>query len=136
MRLRRGYADSSTCTMKPTSPQPGTAGAELMVTSAKLLVIRIRNLRYQYPDGTVALNGVDFDLHAGECVAVLGANGSGKTTFVRHLNGLLRGEGSVEVCGVEIGDRVSRRTLAGVRSRVGMVFQTSDEQLFMPTVLE
>ena len=42
-----------------------------------------------YPDGTQALDGVDFHLEAGECVALFGANGSGKTTFVLHLNGLL-----------------------------------------------
>jgi cobalt/nickel transport system ATP-binding protein len=99
-------------------------------------IVDVRGLRYRYPDGTVALDGVDFQLRAGECVAVLGANGSGKTTFVRHLNGLLRGEGSVEVCGLEIDSRASGTTLAAVRSRVGLVFQNSDEQLFMPTLLE
>jgi len=95
-------------------------------------VIEVRNLRYRYPDGTQALDGIDFHLDAGECVALLGANGSGKTTFVLHLNGLLEGEGSVEVCGMPVG----KRTLAQVRAKVGLVFQDSDEQLFMPTVLE
>jgi cobalt/nickel transport system ATP-binding protein len=103
---------------------------------AGLPIINVRGLRYRYPDGTVALDGVDFQLRAGERVAVLGANGSGKTTFVRHLNGLLRGEGSVEVCGLVIDARATASTLAAVRSRVGLVFQNSDEQLFMPTVLE
>ncbi len=95
-------------------------------------VIDVRGLRYRYPDGTQALEGIDFHLNAGECVALLGANGSGKTTFVLHLNGLLEGEGSVEVCGLA----VSRATLDQVRAKVGLVFQDSDEQLFMPTVLE
>jgi len=95
-------------------------------------VIDVRGLRHQYPDGTQALNGVDFHLNAGECVAVLGGNGSGKTTFVLHLNGLLEGEGSVEVCGM----RVVKDRLAEIRAKVGIVFQDSDEQLFMPTVLE
>lgn len=96
-------------------------------------VLTVRGLHHRYPDGTQALNGVDFDLHEGECVALLGANGSGKTTFVLHLNGLLEtGNGSIEVCGIP----VSRTTLDQVRAKIGLVFQDSDEQLFMPTVLE
>jgi cobalt/nickel transport system ATP-binding protein len=59
-------------------------------------------------------------------------NGSGKTTFVLHLNGLLAGEGEVRVCGVP----VEKKTLADVRRRVGLLFQDPDEQLFMPTVIE
>jgi cobalt/nickel transport system ATP-binding protein len=95
-------------------------------------LIEVRDLRYRYDDGTVALDGVDFQLFAGETVAVLGANGSGKTTFVLHLNGLLQGQGSVTVCGLP----VQPATLAQVRQKVGLVFQDSDNQLFMPTVLE
>jgi cobalt/nickel transport system ATP-binding protein len=96
-------------------------------------VIEVRGLRYRYPDGTQALDGIDFHLDAGECVALLGANGSGKTTFVLHLNGLLQGEASLlEVCGLP----VRQDTLAAIRAKVGLVFQDSDEQLFMPTVLE
>jgi cobalt/nickel transport system ATP-binding protein len=95
-------------------------------------LIEVRDLRYRYDDGTVALDGVDFQLFPGETVAVLGANGSGKTTFVLHLNGLLQGQGSVTVCGLP----VQPATLAQVRQKVGLVFQDSDNQLFMPTVLE
>jgi energy-coupling factor transporter ATP-binding protein EcfA2 len=98
-------------------------------------VIDVRALRYRYPDGTLALDGIDFRLDPGECVAVFGANGSGKTTFVLHLNGLLRGEGSVEVCGRQIDAVTKAGALAEIRARVGLVFQNSDEQLFMPTVL-
>ena len=94
--------------------------------------IKVQGLRYRYPDGTQALNGIDFHLDAGESVALFGAKGSGKTTFVLHLNGLLRGEGSVEICGMPLTDA----TLEPIRSKVGVVFQDSDEQLFMPTVLE
>jgi cobalt/nickel transport system ATP-binding protein len=95
-------------------------------------VIEVRNLRYSYPDGTQALDGIDFHLESGECVALLGANGSGKTTFALHLNGLLDGMGSIEVCGLP----VNQQTLTKIRAKVGLVFQESDEQLFMPTVLE
>ncbi|HEY7337849.1 MAG TPA: ABC transporter ATP-binding protein [Bryobacteraceae bacterium] len=95
-------------------------------------VVEVRNLHYRYADGTQALDGIDFHLDAGECVALLGANGSGKTTFVLHLNGLLQGEGKVEVCGMP----VTKDNLASIRAKTGVVFQDSDEQLFMPTVLE
>ncbi len=93
-------------------------------------------LRYRYPDGTLALDGVNFCLRPGECVAVFGPNGSGKTTFILHLNGLLRGEGWVEVGGARLDARAGPDVLAQVRADVGLVFQNSDEQLFMPTVLE
>ncbi len=95
-------------------------------------VVEVNGLRYRYPDGTLALDGVDFSLAAGETVAVFGPNGSGKTTFVLHLNGLLEGEGRVHVCGMAVG----KDTLQSIRSKVGLVFQDPDEQLFMPTVLE
>jgi len=95
-------------------------------------LIDTRGLRYRYPDGTLALDDISFQLWPGETVAVLGANGSGKTTFVLHLNGLLEGEGSVSICGMP----VNRQTLPLIRRKVGVVFQDPDEQLFMPTVLE
>jgi len=82
-------------------------------------VIIARNLHYKYEDGTVALAGVDFDLFPGETVAVFGGNGSGKTTFVLHLNGLLEGQGTIEVCGLP----VRGETLKQVRQKIGIVFQ-------------
>ena len=95
-------------------------------------LIDVRGLRFRYDDGTAALNGIDFQLAPGETVALLGANGSGKTTFVMQLNGLLRGEGTVEVCGLP----VNSRNLAAIRRKIGLVFQDSESQLFMPSVLE
>jgi cobalt/nickel transport system ATP-binding protein len=95
-------------------------------------LIEVRNLHFRYPDGTQALRGVDFRLEAGETVILLGANGSGKTTFVLHLNGLLQGEGDIRVCGMKL----EKSNLQEIRRRIGMVFQDADEQLFMPTVLE
>ncbi len=95
-------------------------------------LIEVRDLHFQYDDGTLALDGVNFRLFPGETVAVFGANGSGKTTFVLHLNGLLAGDGDVSVCGMA----VEQKNLARVRQKVGLVFQDSDNQLFMPTVIE
>src|SRR5579872_5538617 len=96
-------------------------------------LVDVSGLRFRYPDGTQALDGIDFALDEGESVALFGANGSGKSTFSLHLNGLLTaGEGTVRVCGLP----VSRANLDTVRAKVGLVFQDSDSQLFMPTVLE
>jgi cobalt/nickel transport system ATP-binding protein len=95
-------------------------------------LIEVHDLHFQYEDGTQALDGVTFSLQPGETVALFGANGSGKTTFVLHLNGILEGQGSVAVCGMP----VIKENLTAVRSKIGMVFQDSDEQLFMPTVRE
>lgn len=95
-------------------------------------LVEVKGLRFEYPDRTRALEGVDFSLRQGETVALLGANGSGKTTFVLHLNGLLHGEGTVAVCGMEM----KKENLPRIRRVVGLVFQDSDNQLFMPTVLE
>jgi energy-coupling factor transporter ATP-binding protein EcfA2 len=94
--------------------------------------VEVRNLHYTYEDGTKALKGIDFNLEDGARIALLGANGSGKTTFVHQLNGILRGSGSVIVAGLP----VTEDNLREIRRRVGLVFQDSDNQLFMPSVLE
>jgi cobalt/nickel transport system ATP-binding protein len=89
-------------------------------------------LRFRYPNGHLALDGIDLRVEHGERVAVLGPNGAGKTTCMLHLNGLLIGEGALEVAGVP----VERSTAQRLRERVGLVFQDPDDQLFMPTVRE
>ncbi|ASW53873.1 energy-coupling factor ABC transporter ATP-binding protein [Plantactinospora sp. KBS50] len=95
----------------------------------------VRGVRYAYPDGHVALHGVDLTVPRGDRVALLGPNGAGKTTLVLHLNGILTpAAGTVTVGGLAV-DR-GRDTLAEVRRRVGIVFQDPDDQLFLPTVAE
>jgi cobalt/nickel transport system ATP-binding protein len=95
-------------------------------------LLDVRNLTFQHLDGTRALDNISFRLSDGESLAILGPNGSGKTTLLLHLNGTLRGRGSVRVCGLEVCDK----NLLEIRRKAGLVFQEADEQLFMPTVLE
>jgi cobalt/nickel transport system ATP-binding protein len=94
--------------------------------------IEARDLRFSYPNGVTGLDGVDLSVPHGERVAVLGPNGAGKTTLMLHLNGLLAGEGSLSVAGVDVRGGDTR----ALRARVGLVFQDPDDQLFMPTVRE
>jgi cobalt transport protein ATP-binding subunit len=94
--------------------------------------IDARDLHYRYPGGREALSGIDLHAAHGERIALLGANGAGKTTFILHLNGLLRGSGELDVAGLAVEDH----NLRELRARVGVVFQDPDDQLFMPTVRE
>jgi cobalt/nickel transport system ATP-binding protein len=94
--------------------------------------VEIRGLHYTYPDGTVALRGVNLEVEEGESVYLMGPNGSGKSTLLLHLNGLLLPQrGEVRVFGRDTRDGVEE-----IRRRVGLVFQDPDDQLFMPTVFE
>jgi len=95
------------------------------------IVLRTSNLHYTYPDGTRALNGIDFEAKRGKKTAIIGPNGSGKSTLFLHFNGLYRPTaGEVYVNGEEITDK----NIDTIRRTVGLVFQDPDDQLFAPTV--
>ena len=95
-------------------------------------VVEVRDLNFTYPDGTLALEDVSMDVHAGEIVAIIGPNGAGKTTLLLHLNGTLRGNGVVKICG----RRVEEYDVKELVKKVGLVFQDPDDQLFMPTLYD
>jgi biotin transport system ATP-binding protein len=95
-------------------------------------VLETRDLTHVFPDGTVAIAGINLKVNAGEFLVVAGPNGSGKTVFARHLNGLLRPtRGQVLLDGEPIGMNITE-----ARRRVGLVFQDPDSQLVGQTVAE
>lgn len=92
----------------------------------------VDDVSFRYPGASsMALDGLSLRIDAGERVAMLGPNGSGKTTSILHLNGLVeRQAGTVTIGNVP----VVEANLREVRRRVGMVFQDPDDQLFLQTV--
>lgn len=98
--------------------------------------LEIKDLAFAYPDGNQALFGVNLTVGQGERVALLGPNGAGKTTLVMHMNGIHpAAHGEVRVAG-QLVDASDKANLRSIRSKVGIVFQDPDDQLFMPTVGE
>jgi cobalt/nickel transport system ATP-binding protein len=98
-------------------------------------IIETNDVTYEYPDGTKALEEVNFNAEEGKIVALLGPNGAGKSTLFLHFNGILRPtEGSLIVDGEKL--KYEKKDLLKIRQKVGIVFQNPDDQLFAPTVLE
>ena len=96
-------------------------------------IIKTENLKFKYADGTEALKGINIDIKRGEKIAIMGANGSGKSTFFLHLNGISRPtEGRVYIDGKEL--KYSRKELIEARKKVGIIFQDPDNQLFSSSV--
>ena len=99
------------------------------------VILAAESLTYHYPGGVAALNGLTLTVRRGARLALLGANGSGKSTLFLHLNGTLRPQaGRVCLDGAAAG--YDRRALKRWRSRVGLVLQDPDDQLFAATVWE
>lgn len=95
-------------------------------------LLLVQNLSFSYPGGHVALRDVSLRMNRGEKIAIVGPNGAGKSTLMLHLNGILSGDGRVQVAGLE----VTKPNLSTIRAKIGLVFQNPDDQLFSPTVFE
>jgi energy-coupling factor transport system ATP-binding protein len=96
-------------------------------------MIVIENIHYSYANNVEALKGVSLTINNGEFIAIMGQNGAGKTTFIKHFNGLLKPSiGTVRVDGTE----TTKTSVAALARNVGFVFQNPDNQLFSETVEE
>ena len=95
-------------------------------------MIEFEHVSFSYEPDRPVLQDISFRIERGESVGLIGANGAGKSTVMKLLLGLIRGEGRILVDGIE----VSKATLPEVRRKMGFVLQNSDNQMFMPTVYE
>lgn len=101
--------------------------------------IKLSNIYHTYSKGTpferLALNNVSLEIAKGEIVAIIGHTGSGKSTLVQHLNGLLKpDQGQATIDDIDITAKGAQAKAA--RQQVGMVFQYPEHQLFAETVFE
>ncbi len=95
------------------------------------VILKAENLHYSYTKEHEVLKGVSLNIHRGERLAVLGANGSGKSTFFLNINGVLRPESGA----VYYGDKlINKSSIKELRKNVGIVFQDADNQIIASTV--
>ena len=100
-------------------------------------IISLKNVTHTYSEGTPlsvsAIKNINLDIEAGELVGIIGHTGSGKSTLIQHLNGLLKpNEGTVEIDGENIW--ADKKKIRSVRFKVGLCFQYPEYQLFEETV--
>lgn len=93
--------------------------------------VELKNISFSYNSKKTVLKNVSLIIKEGESVAIIGRNGTGKTTLVKQLNGILR-----PTCGDILynGESIIKKTTAQLASKVGYVFQNPDDQLFLSTV--
>ncbi|MFX1276637.1 MAG: energy-coupling factor ABC transporter ATP-binding protein [Promethearchaeota archaeon] len=102
-----------------------------MKISTKYPIILVKDVEYAYPNKTLALRGIDLSIFKGELVAIMGKNGAGKSTLIRTFNGLIRpSKGDIFIKG----QNAKKKTIAGLSSEIGVIFQNPLHQLFSNTL--
>ena len=97
-------------------------------------LINLKDVTYKDPGGKTVLDRMDFKFTKGDRIGLVAPNGSGKTTLFHVIMGLLKpSSGTIEIFGKE---RRKEKDFAGIRHRMGLLFQDADDQLFSPTVIE
>lgn len=95
-------------------------------------ILKVEDLYYIYSNGKAALDSVSVDIYEGEKIAVIGSNGSGKSTFFLNLNGVFLPEkGRI----IYRGTVINKKNLKELRRNIGIVFQDADNQIIASTVL-
>ncbi len=98
------------------------------------IILYLNGISFSYPGGQEVLKDLNFKLHEGERVGLIGHNGSGKSTLLQLITGLLNPfSGNLELFGQAVKTEDDFYT---ARQRIGFLFQNADDQLFSPTVLE
>ncbi len=97
----------------------------------KKLILRIEDLYYTYGNGKSALDGVSIDIYEGEKIAVIGSNGSGKSTFFLNIDGVLTPEQGKIIYRDTV---INKKNLRELRKNIGIVFQDADNQIIASTV--
>ncbi len=101
------------------------------------MLLKLKNVSYTYMSGTpfevTALKNITLDIFQGEYLAIIGQTGSGKSTLIQHLNGLLLPtSGEVYLDGLHV--QQDKKCLAAIRRRIGLLFQFPEQQLFEENV--
>ena len=95
-------------------------------------MIAMQDWTVTYPDGTIAVDHLNLKIQPGEHLAIIGANGAGKSSLILSMVGVIPGSGQIHVDGVEL----NKKNLTEIRKKVGVVFQNPDDQLFLPTIYD